>query len=396
VVDPTDLFGLGGLAAFLQIAGYLIYIRYFVKHSIKPNAASWVMFAYGTSLLAFLELKSGATLQVLMLPLSCAAMSVVVAALCIPRGVREPIDRVEGIAFATDLWLTIAYAAAMFGWGAGRALSAGFLVLANVTAFTCFLPIVRSTWRAPDRERAGPWMVWASAYAVLGFATWRADGGHNPALMLYPVINAVLHGSVALFALRRGSEHRVYIDKARTVYIGDSAIHGRGVHAGRGFGAGDVIWKMTGKPVFHSSAEGEPNLVGVSPTMWIDPDPPISHMNHSCAPNAAFGPKFELVALQPIFAHDEITFDYSTTEADPAWTMACACAHPDCRAALRAIQIAFAGAHEPPAASPIMQQLWRREKRLAEARPAFPQLAPQEWVGDATPAEDRDEARRVG
>lgn len=386
----TNLISLGVVAAGLQIAGYLVYIRYFIKHSIKPNAASWVMFAYGTSLLAFLEMESGATLDVLLLPMACAAMSVIVAILCIPRGIREPIDRVEAIAFSTDLWITIAYAAVVFGWGSQFGLSEGFLILANVTAVTCFLPIVRSTWKSPDRERAGPWLVWTAAYTVLGVATWRADGGQHLALLVYPVMNALLHGSVGFFALRTGAGKRVYVDDARTVYIGNSDIHGRGAHAGQGFSAGDVIWTMTGKPVFHSSSSDQPNLVGVSPTMWIDPDAPISHMNHSCAPNAAFGPKFQLIALSPIYAHEEITFDYSTTEADPHWGMDCACAAPACRQHLRAIQVAFANAVEPPQASPIMQQLWRREKRLAAARPAFPQLSPETAPApEAAPAPTR-------
>ena len=45
---------LGILAAIFQISGYLFYIRNFLKRSIRPNAASYLMFAYGTSLVAFL------------------------------------------------------------------------------------------------------------------------------------------------------------------------------------------------------------------------------------------------------------------------------------------------------------------------------------------------------
>jgi hypothetical protein len=42
---------------------------------------------------------------------------------------------------------------------------------------------------------------------------------------------------------------------------------------------------------------------------------------------------------------------------------------------LRAIQIAFGNSHFPPAASPVMQRVWRSQRQVAQDRSAFPQLA---------------------
>jgi hypothetical protein len=42
---------IGLCAAVMQIAAYVLYLRVFLKASIRPNAASWLMFAYGTGLL---------------------------------------------------------------------------------------------------------------------------------------------------------------------------------------------------------------------------------------------------------------------------------------------------------------------------------------------------------
>ncbi len=382
-MDFAMLANFGVLAAVLQIVGYLVYIRYFLKHSIKPNAASFFMFAYGTSLLAFMEWQNGATWSVLLLPTVCAVMSIIVAIMCIPRGATEKIDRVEAVAFSVDLWLTIIYAALVMGFGSGSQYSSWFLLATNLTAVTCFVPVIRSTWIAPDRELPAPWLVWTFAYGALAIATFQTSGTAHPMLLVYPILNMVLHGILGIFALRRGSEDRVYIDKRRTLYFANSAIHGRGVHAGQGFSTGDVIWKMSGRPVFHSSAHGEPNYVGISPNVWIDPDPPIDTMNHSCAPNAAFGRNFELVALRAIHSHDEITFDYSTTEADPEWAMLCGCGVETCREELRAIHIAFAHSRFSPAASPVMQQVWRTQRGAAAMRSAFPQFS-KDGVGAAT------------
>ena len=144
--------------------------------------------------------------------------------------------------------------------------------------------------------------------------------------------------------------------------------------AGRRFEAGEVVWRLTGKPVFGAVTESGPNYIGLGPDVWIDPDRPLDHINHHCAPNAAFGPRRQLIALRPIEPDEEVTIDYSTTEADPAWTMHCACGAPGCRGTLFAIQRSFADRPEPPMASPLMQLVWRqrRSRRMANA---FPQLA---------------------
>ena len=65
-------------------------------------------------------------------------------------------------------------------------------------------------------------------------------------------------------------------------------------------------------------------------------------INHSCSPNA--GLRFTddgvfLVALRPIAPGEEIAWDYSTTLADPDWSMQCACGSPECRGVIRAFAL---------------------------------------------------------
>ena len=133
--------------------------------------------------------------------------------------------------------------------------------------------------------------------------------------------------------------------------------------AGRRFDAGEMVWRLTGKPVFGAVTESGPNYIGLGPNVWIDPDLPLDHINHHCEPNAAFGPRRQLLALRPIEAHEEITIDYSTTEADPRWSMPCSCGAAGCRKMLYAIQHSFGQAPAPPQASPLMQLVWRQSPR---------------------------------
>ena len=162
---------LGILAAIFQISGYLFYIRNFLKRSIRPNAASYLMFAYGTSLVAFLAWQNGAVLPELLLLFACAAMSIIVALLCLRKNATEPVDRFEAIIFSADLWLTIGFAAMVFAQVEKSAYAAVFLILGNATTLTSFIPILRSTWRDPRREQPLPWIIWSLAYLCLTGAT---------------------------------------------------------------------------------------------------------------------------------------------------------------------------------------------------------------------------------
>jgi hypothetical protein len=365
-------------AALLQALGYVLYARLFLKKAIRPNAASSFMFAYGTALLVLLEYSDGATWPVLALPGTCAALSVGIALLCLRKRATDPVDRVEATAFSADVWLTVLWAAIAFGYGNISPFSAGFLLAGNVTTLTAFFPVLRSTWRTPERERPEPWLVWTAAYSLLTVVTLLADQGRHPALLAYPLLSVVLHGSVALMALRGRAAISRWVDAARSIYIGRSAIHGEGMIAGRRFEAGDVVWKLTGKPVFGAVTESGPNYIGLGPDVWLDPDLPLDHVNHHCEPNAGFGPRRQLVALRPIEPHEEVTIDYSTTEADAAWSMPCACGAASCRKMLYAIQHSFAHAPAPPQASPLMQLVWRhrRAEAPAIAAPVLPPAAP--------------------
>lgn len=365
---------LGVLAAIFQISGYLLYIRNFLRRSIRPNAASYLMFAYGTSLVAFLAWENGAQWQELLLLIACAAMSVIVAAMCLRRNATEPVDRFEAIIFSADLWLTIGYAALVFSQIEKSIYVVAFLILGNVTTLTSFLPILRSTWRDPRREQPLPWIVWSIAYLLLTAATLETTGLSEPVLLFYPLANVILHVSMALFSLRKSLSGRSFGENGAILYHDSSPIAGEGVFAGRDFAIGERIWTMTGLVYGNSRTGQDPDFVGLGPGLWMDPDAPLNKLNHSCNPNAHFGPRRQLFALRPIAKGDEITFDYSTSEVDPQWTMACSCAAKGCRLGLHAIQISFADRDEPPPASPMMQLLWRKRRVRPEEGSAFPQL----------------------
>jgi SET domain len=370
---------LGSIAAALQLVAYLVYLGLYLKGKIEPNAVSWYMFAYGTALMVFLESRNDARWSVLALPIVCALMSVVVATIAFHKRAVHVVDRSEKITFGLDVCLTILYVVTAVLISGHSKYAVAFLVAGNITTFTSFAPLVRSTLREPGREQPLPWLLWTAAYALLLIATVQSEGLRSPELLLYPAICVGLHGIIAwssrstIASVKRRSQQTQQKERlsdnaimntsmnTEAVSIKPSSISGRGVHAETSFAAGQEICVLTGTIVLDLASEEGPNCIGIGRNVWIDPELPLVFLNHSCEPNSAFATERSLVALRPIGIGEEVTMDYSTTEADTDWTMNCRCGSSRCRKILRSIQIAFADCDEVPPASSIMQQVWIEE-----------------------------------
>jgi len=76
-----------------------------------------------------------------------------------------------------------------------------------------------------------------------------------------------------------------------------------------------------------------PTWLSLEDRTWIDPheENPWTFINHSCRPNCGLKGTVTVVAMRDIARGEELTIDYSTTEADPHWSMACRCGAPECR-----------------------------------------------------------------
>ena len=214
---------LGLVAGVLQFVGYLLYVR---DEEIEPNPVTWLMFAYGTILLTVLEWDRQASAAELTLPLVCSSMAIYVAGRCWWRARRRdpsrywprewwPEDWRDRASFQADLALTALYLGAAvltysnrLGEDAREVAVIVFLVGANLTTLTAFFPLIRGVIADPRHERTAPWAVWASAYALLGVTTYAIQGEIWSELMLYPVLNTALHGSVALLSRQSRRERR--------------------------------------------------------------------------------------------------------------------------------------------------------------------------------------------
>ena len=175
------------------------------------------MFAYGTSLVVFIEAQAGAGWHELLLPIICAACSTGVAALAWRMSSSgEALTKHDWWTFRADMVLTIGYVTVWTLTQSGKlspdtlaAANVLFLLAVNATTFTSFLPLFLTTFRDPSNEHPGPWVMWSAAYLMLLIATaMSATGPAGALLLVYPAVNFVLHTNIAALVLpQRANRH---------------------------------------------------------------------------------------------------------------------------------------------------------------------------------------------
>jgi SET domain-containing protein len=122
------------------------------------------------------------------------------------------------------------------------------------------------------------------------------------------------------------------------LYVGKSPIHGRGLLSRKSYRKGDLIGTIKGEKVIvrgnfpNKLKRKSMDWIGVGRYTWIDTtNSPFKYINHSCNPNSAVVTKLTVRALKDIAIGEEITMDYSLTEADPEWSILCTCGEKNCR-----------------------------------------------------------------
>lgn len=203
------------LSGLFQALGYLVYIQKSLRKEIEPNPSTWLMFAYGTATLTVLEWDRNASWDLLILPIVCSILSLRIAFICFRHGkIRMPEHWMDRAAFGIDLLLTAAY---IWVWWSAQSsvitettrdtLVLAFLLCSNASTIVSFIPLLRDARENPEHEHPLPWLIWTTAYCMLGYVTWLQHGWWHE-FMVYPASNAFLHGLVCVFALRRFARKR--------------------------------------------------------------------------------------------------------------------------------------------------------------------------------------------
>lgn len=197
---------IGWVAGALQVLGYLAYGRLVVRSETSPNGMSWLMWAYGTFVLLAIEFDLDAPVSILILPVLCTLCAVVIALYSFHKSSYIPPQKKDYIALTIDLVLMVAYIGLFIMEKAGLVthttqidIALIFLLLTSVSTIVTFYPILRTTYESPYNEKSLPWFMWTLAYLLLFYVTVGESIG--PEYYLYPLLSAVLHFAVGVFAL---------------------------------------------------------------------------------------------------------------------------------------------------------------------------------------------------
>jgi len=324
--------------------GYAVYLTGLRRQLVQPNRASWLIWSAATAVEAgTYAAVNPHVVQSWVLALSASACVVITARIWRRSDWSAPSQG--------ELICTAACLAALALWiGSGNAFWAHMLVVAAVPV--SFWPTWESVWQDRTRERSPAWGLWAIGdLATLLVA--RHGGDQHVGEYAYLFVELLCHASIWFMiglatinplrslGFRNGRFYVLdaYSPAANLFSVGETHL-GKTVYAAEGFAEGDDIVRFTGRRL---RADRVPSLmrgasdrfIQVTPDHYMGPSGRIDDLiNHSCSPNA--GLRFMangvfLIAIRPIAAGEEISWDYSTTLKESNWHMICQCRSPECR-----------------------------------------------------------------
>lgn len=188
---PVFTVSLGIFAGLLQVIGYLFYVKKINVGRVRPNTASWSIWAFGAVLESSSYVFVTGDWVKNILPIACAVSAVAIFLYCLRKGhFKRPTN------FEWSLVLLDSVAIFIWWWYSSAVYANLFLV---ITAVISFVPILAHVWHDPMAEDSNPWFVWTSAYAVLALVViLRWEKWED---LVYPLVFVILHIFVAVLAL---------------------------------------------------------------------------------------------------------------------------------------------------------------------------------------------------
>lgn len=126
-----------------------------------------------------------------------------------------------------------------------------------------------------------------------------------------------------------------------TIEVRHSPIEGHGLFATAAIPAGTVVSRLGGRLVSGDELGrliADPDgsyvdtiTVGADTHLVLPPRRDNGYGNHGCDPNLWWAGPYKLAARRDLVPGEELTNDYATSTADPAFSMRCDCRTPLCR-----------------------------------------------------------------
>ncbi len=187
----TFVWTLGLLAGLLQIVGYCLYYLKLFQKGIRPNIASWALWASGgfNGFFSYHSMTDDWAKSIL--PMLCNFSCVLIFLYALKGKNYQPLN-------AKQRWIAVCYGVAALV--AVYSPTDGNLIQQIGTVLS-FIPVLEGVQNDPSVEKPKPWFVWSSAYLVLllvciiRFKKWQE--------LVYPINCFIWHFTVGLLASRR-------------------------------------------------------------------------------------------------------------------------------------------------------------------------------------------------
>lgn len=193
------------LASLLHIFAYFDYIKRVASAKIKPNSASWAVWALGSVLEAVTYLQVTGDWQKNLLPVVCSLSAIGIFLFSLIRGHFTRPTTFEWLIIILDCTALLVW------WAYDSVVYANMFLI--FTAVISFVPITYSVWRNPETENAFPWWLWSIAYVLLSVVVIiRWEKWED---VIYPLVFLILHLVIACLAIdsRRQSYGKIKTGK---------------------------------------------------------------------------------------------------------------------------------------------------------------------------------------
>lgn len=152
------------LAGILQLVGYWIYNQGIWRGEIKPNSATWFLWALGSGIATCSYVSISNDWVKNILPIACAIACIgtflfsLVLFTCKKATMESP-DKYDWLIIFLDVMVVV------FWMATGMKEEAHLLL--QLDLILSFIPIIKHTFTNPEDEKPIPWIFWCTAYVFM-------------------------------------------------------------------------------------------------------------------------------------------------------------------------------------------------------------------------------------
>ncbi len=175
----------------VQLIGYLDYGKKTLADKIKPNSASWGIWAFAAILesVSYIFLTKDWVKNIL--PVACTISAVVFFLIVLKKGKLSKPSHFELFIVVVDIVILL-----IWFFTLSPAIAN---ILFVISAVISFIPMMYHTYLNPNNENALPWIIWTLAYFLMSISVvMRWEKWED---FIYPAVFVLLHAVIAYLAL---------------------------------------------------------------------------------------------------------------------------------------------------------------------------------------------------